>query len=94
MSAETKAEAVTEAEEPEPACNTSLLAGTWETKDALVFPPGYPRLCPECFADLVPPEAWNSDGTAEWPHAEAVEEFVRSSEHGHSRVMHRPANEV
>lgn len=84
-------------EEPEldTACETSLIDGEWETKDAAVFPPGYPRLCPheECFGDLVPDEAWHEDGTADFDHNEHVETFVRSSQRGHSRRMHRRAEE-
>lgn len=94
MSVETATEArERDAEDVEPACSTSLLNGSWETKEAAVFPPGYPRLCPDCFGDLVPSGAWQGDGTADWPHTEEVEDFVRSSEHGHSRLMHRRAHE-
>jgi len=73
------------------ACETSLIDGEWETKEAAVFPRGYPRLCPhdECFGDLVPDEAWAEDGTADFDHNEHVDEFVRSTERGHSRRMHR-----
>jgi hypothetical protein len=84
------------AEEPDEdtvdvACETSLIDGGWETKEAAVFPPGYPRLCPhpECFGDLVPDEAWEGDGTADFDHNEHVDEFVRSTQRGHSRHMHR-----
>lgn len=90
MSTAKEAEATAE-EDVEPACDTSLLDGEWETKPAAVFPPTYPRLCssPACFGECVPEEAWNKDGTAEWDHREEVDTLVRSSQHGHSRRFHR-----
>lgn len=78
-------------EEVEPACDTSLLDGEWDTKEAAVFPPGYPRLCssPECFGECVPEGAWNKDGTAEWDHREEVDTLVRSSNNHKARRVHR-----
>lgn len=80
-----------EEETVEPACDTSLLDGEWETKPAGVFPPGYPHLCssPECFGECVPAEAWNSDGTADWDHREVAETLVRSNTNHKSRRLHR-----
>lgn len=86
-----------EPEEPEEdevgvACETSLIDGEWETKDAAVYPPGYPRLCPhpECFGDLVEDEEWAEDGTVpDFDHTEHADKLVRSSQRGHSRRYHR-----
>lgn len=91
MSAES--ETVSEGtDEVRPACETTLMASDWETKEAAVFPPGYPRLCPheECFGQHVPDESWAEDGTAAFDHAEVTETLVRASKSSTSRRMHLP----
>lgn len=91
MSAETEPAMDTE-ERIRPACETTLMASEWEDKDAAVFPPGYPRLCPheECFGQYLEDEDWADDGTAAFDHAEVTDKLVRASKSSTSRRMHLP----
>lgn len=91
MSAES-ATSTEEDEGPSPACETTLMASDWESKDAAVFPPGYPRLCPheECFGQHVTEDSWADDGTAAFDHAEVTDTLVRASKSSTSRRMHLP----
>ena len=86
------------ANEPDPACDTSLTGDTteWQERPAAAYPPGYPALCTDecCFGSLVPDEAWNGDGTAEWDHTEVVENLVCSSQQGTKRRYHVPEGEA
>lgn len=76
----------------EPACDTTLQMAEWETVEAVVYPPGYPRLCnaEECFGGDVPDDAWNSDNTAAWDHTAELDTLVRSSQASHQRRYHKP----
>lgn len=87
----TTQESPAEEEGAQSACDTSLIDAEWEVKKAEHYPPGYPRLCSsdECFGECVPEDAWREDNTAEWDHRDEVDEFVRSSSHGHARHFHR-----
>jgi hypothetical protein len=84
----------------EPACRTSLTStdSEWHTKDAAVYPPGYPRLCasPDCFGPAY--EAHEQDDEGKLPgfdHTDAVDVFVRSTlSTSTSLRFHRPAPEV
>lgn len=78
---------------PQPGCDTNLTgSGEWETRPAAVYPPGYMALCghPSCFGRLVPDEAWNEDGSAEWDHTQVTDELVRSTSRGTARRYHLP----
>lgn len=76
------------------ACGTSLTGRDteWQERPAAAYPPGYPHLCTDecCFGDLVPDEAWNEDGTADWDHTEVVDTLVCSSQQGTGRRYHVP----
>lgn len=77
------------AEEVEPVCNSTSQKNGWETKEAAVYPPGYPRLCEVCF-EMVPEGAWNGDGTADYDHTNVVDQFVRAQNYRTTdKVMHR-----
>lgn len=83
-----------EGDSTETACETSLTGSstTWTERPAAAYPPGYPCLCSDedCFGGLVPDEAWNEDGTADWDHTEATDTLVCSSQQGTSRRYHLP----
>jgi len=82
---------------PEPACDTNR-TGTdteWDTKDAAVYPPGYPRLCSDdaCFGNAFEQYAEQDDGHLPgFDHTEDVDEFVRTTGSNNStQRLHRPA---
>jgi hypothetical protein len=86
--------------EPTPACETNLTGnGTeWDTKDAAVFPPGYPRLCsdPNCFGEQFDEYAEKGDRRLPgYDHTEDLDEFVLTTgSNNTSQRLHRPASEV
>ena len=76
-------------DEPEPICHTSHgPGGRWMLDNANTYPPGYPRICPDCF-----PEAdVNEDGFApDFDHREVVDYFVRTGgTKSTGQYRHRP----
>lgn len=81
-------------QELEPACET-LLSGNdseWEERPAAVYPPEYPRLCPRCFSEHIPDEAWNGEGRADYDHSSITDTLLRSDTSSTGRMMHLPAH--
>ncbi len=80
---------------PNTACGTSLTGDEteWQERPAPAYPPGYPALCTDecCFGGIVPDEAWNEDGTAEFDHTQVVDTLVCSSQQGTKRRYHVPS---
>jgi len=75
-------------------CDTSLTADKteWQERPAAAYPPGYPPLCKDedCFGSIVPDEAWNEDGSADWDHTEVLDTLMCSSQQGTKRRYHVP----
>lgn len=77
--------------QPDTNCDTTLTGdGEWETRPAAVYPVGYMSLCGSCFAEHVPDEAWNEDGSAEWDHTQVTDILVASTVRGSERRYHLP----
>lgn len=74
----------------EPQCKSSLSSrdSTWTADPAAAYPPGYPRLCTNCF-----PEAdVDEDGRdADFDHREVTDHLIRTTGSNNSnRRMHKP----